>query len=151
MNRISLVRLILFSLIIFSGVYSIGAIQLKIGTPTMPGPGFMPLLLGISLSGASIISLVMSYSGKSGGEKKDCKEKVLSVSILKKPLLMCTVVILYALVLNHLGYVISVFLLMMVLFKGIDPQKWLIALFAAALTTIVSYFIFIYWLGIQIV
>jgi hypothetical protein len=151
MKRIFLVRFILFLLIIFSVIYSIGAVQLKIGTPTMPGPGFMPLLLGIFLSGASTISLAVSYRGKSVSEEKNNEERVLSLATLKKPILMCIAVIVYALVLNRLGYIISVFLLMLVLFKGIDPQGWFTALIAATLTTAVSYFIFIYWLGIQIV
>ena len=124
---------------------------MKIGTPMMPGPGFMPLLLGIFLFGASVISLGATYRAKSASEKKTPEENVLSLSSVKKPLLMCGAIIVYALVLNRLGYVLSVFLLMMVLFKGIEPQGWGTALIASTITTLVSYLIFIHWLGIQIV
>jgi putative tricarboxylic transport membrane protein len=149
MDRIFLSRLILYSLLLFSGIYLAGAVRMKIGTPTMPGPGFMPVLLGIFLFGTSLISLGVSYKSRTPREKRN-EESVLSLSRIKKPLLMCGAVIGYALVLSHLGYVLSVFLLMMVLFKGIEPQGWGTALIASTLTTLVSYLIFIYWLGIQI-
>jgi hypothetical protein len=149
-NGIFLSRLILYCLLIFAGIYLIGAFRMKIGTPMMPGPGFMPVLLGFFLIATSIISLGVSYRSKPGQEKK-IEESVLSLSSVRKPLLMCAAVVAYALVLSHLGYVLSVFLLMMALFKGIEPQGWGTALIASVLTTLVSYLIFIYWLGIQIV
>lgn len=149
MKRIYLFRTILLILIAFSVIYCMGAIRLKLGSPTEPGPGFMPLLLGFFLGGASIVALSISFRSDNGTSEEN-EERVLSMKRLFKPIIMCVAVIVYALIVKHLGFTTSIFLLMLFLFGGIQSQKWITALVASALSTALSYLIFIYWLGVQI-
>ena len=150
MKRKYLIRVTLLLLITFSVPYSIGAVHLKLGNPTAPGPGFMPFLLGLFIGGASTIGLISSYRVKNKKEQEN-EERVFSIKTLYKPIIMCAGVIAFGLILKHLGYIVSIFLLMLFLFKGIESQKWVTALIASALTTAISYLLFIYWLGVQIV
>ena len=46
--------------------------------------------------------------------------------------LVMAALLLYALLLKGLGFIVSTFLLLLFLFKGLEPQKWRIALILAA-------------------
>ena len=150
MKRVYLVRATFLFLIAFSVLYSIGAVQLKLGSPTSPGPGFVPFLLGLFIGGASIIGLISRFRAGNKDEQEN-EERVLSLRSLYRPIIMCVAVIVYALILKHLGFTLSIFLLMLFLFKGIESQRWITALLASVLTTALAYLLFIYGLGIQIV
>jgi len=150
MKRVYLVRATFLVFIAFSVMYSLGSVHLKLGSPTDPGPGFMPFMLGLFMGGASVIGLILSFR-EENKKVQENEEKVFSLKSLYKPMSMCAGVIVYALVLKYLGFSLSIFLLMLFLFKGIETQRWVTALFASAITTAISYLIFIYWLGIQVV
>jgi hypothetical protein len=55
----------------------------------------------------------------------------------------------YAVILNRVGYLVSTFLLMLFLFKGIEPHGWTTAIIATIITTACSYILFGVWLGTQ--
>jgi hypothetical protein len=136
--------------IIFAVIFCVGAIQLKVGDPGHPGPGFMPLLIGVFMGVISFVTLIKglragsrSVSGKMAGD-------LFSVAKISKPGIVYGAIFIYGLLVPVLGYLLSTFGLMLVLFKGIAPQKWGIALIAAAFSVILSYYIFVVWLGCQI-
>jgi hypothetical protein len=51
--------------------------------------------------------------------------------------------------LKGLGFIVSTFLLLLFLFKGLEPQKWRVALVLAAATTAVCYVVFGVFLELQ--
>ncbi len=134
--------------ILFATVYCMGAVGLGIGPPSRPLPGFMPLLIGLFLGGIALFSLLGSLWGKeaplaeSGGT-------LLSFHQIKKPLLIFGALIGYGLILDRLGFLASTSLLMLFLFKGIEPQRWGVAVLWTILTAGFSYLIFVVWLGCQ--
>jgi len=150
MKKISVLRVTLISLVIFSVIYCIGAVWLKIGNPSNPGPGFMPFLLGIFLGGLSIINLFISFRNVATADPKS-EERSFSLGIMWKPMMSFVAVMVYGLILMHIGYLVSTFLLMFFLFKvgGGESQGWFTAFIATILTNALSYLIFGVWLGTQ--
>ena len=56
----------------------------------------------------------------------------------------------FALVIENLGYLISTFILMVLLLRAIDPQKWHVVIAVALSTSLVSYLIFAWLLNIPL-
>ncbi len=134
--------------LLFAAVYCTGAVGLGIGPPSRPLPGFMPLLIGLFLGGVALFSLFCSLWGKEAPQEESGGAH-LSVGQLKKPFLIYGALAGYGLVLDRLGFLASTSLLMLFLFKGIEPQRWAVAVLWTILTVGFSYLIFVVWLGCQ--
>lgn len=140
----------LFLWILFAIVFCIGAIELKVETPAHPGPGFMPFLVGIFMGGISLITLLRDFLARSKTGAGRSATELFPLTKLRKPAVMCVAVFAYALILPRLGYLVSTFALMLVLFKGLASQRWGMAIIAAVLSVTLSYYIFVVWLGCQV-
>ena len=137
----------LFWLII--GVYTvISAYRLGLGRFREPGPGFIFFLAALLLIFLSTIDLGMNLIGKSktGKDKKD--EPIWSGVRWQKVLLVLAGLSLYTYVLNFLGFLLSTFLLMIFLFKLVEPTRWWISILASFITILFSHGIFQLWLKV---
>ena len=148
MKKIYLQRIILSFLVILSFFYCLGAIQLKIDSPTNPGPGFLPFLIGIFIGFLCIIELTRSFQDKVKTDPQN-SERLLDLYALRKIIIVCGSIGVYAIILPYMGYLISTFILMILLFKNVEPQKWVVALISTIITVTLSYLIFVVWLGSQ--
>jgi hypothetical protein len=147
LNRLDPQRIALLGVLLFSIVFSAGAVGLGVGTPHHPRPGFMPLLIGIFMGVVTLFALVHNiWSPEVGVEKT---ETMISWNQLKKPLQIYLALIAYGLLLEYLGFLASTSLLMIFLFKGIEPQKWGTAILLTVTTVFISYLVFVIWLGCQ--
>ncbi len=142
-------KIALYLWILFAIFFSLGSLQLEIGRPSRPGPGFMPLLIGIFMGATSLITLVTTMWAKNGISREAKGDKLFSLVHLRKPILIYVAIATYAVTLNPFGYLLSTCLLMFFLFKYIEPQKLLTTVIATALTVCLSYLIFVVWLGCQ--
>jgi putative tricarboxylic transport membrane protein len=130
----------------------IGSIKLKLGNFHTPGPGFMPFLSGVSLG---IFGLILTFSTTfvrlaNGKEAKN--EKSLVNWDWKKflnPLLTSLILLLYILLLESLGFLLTTFICLLLLFKLSEPKKWLMPLILSVSTSILSYVLFSVWLQCQ--
>ena len=128
--------LFLMILAIFTGVISM---QLGVGGLDLMGSGFMPLLASILLFALSLIDFISSLvKGRTG--KKDKKGPTLGE--LTKPAMLIGALIVYAYFLNSVGFPIMTFLLVYVLFVAMQPKKWRLDLFYAALVSAVTFLFF---------
>lgn len=110
--------------------------HLSIGSLRAPGPGFFPTLIALTLMILSLFLIIpvekkkkkerQSFSARSAG-------RVLTVLV---PLLF------YFFFLEYLGFVVTSFLLLTVLFVGFASQRWHIAVLEASLFTGVAYVLF---------
>jgi hypothetical protein len=142
-------KIALWLWILFSIFFCLESLKLEIGRPSRPGPGFMPLLIGIFMGTTSLITLLTMIWTKKEISRERRDDRLFASVHLRKPLLVYVAVATYALTLNSFGYLISTFFLMFFLFKYIEPQKMLTALLATILTVCFSYLIFVVWLGCQ--
>lgn len=141
-DRISSIVWLFFALYI-----CIGSIYLPLGSIQDPGAGFFPLLTGLFLAGLSIICYIKARINRS----KDQKLSWYSKERLKKLVCVVSAMFAYALVLNLLGFLISTFLLLILLFKiGMESNKWLLAIGGSFATSISCYIIFEVWLRTQL-
>jgi hypothetical protein len=133
-NQIS--SLFLMILAIFTGVISI---QLGVGGLDLMGSGFMPLLASILLFALSLIDFISSLV-KGRTRKRDKKGPTLGE--LTKPAMLIGALIVYVYFLSSVGFPIMTFLLVYVLFVMMQPKKWRLDLFYAALVSAVTFLFF---------
>lgn len=124
-------------LMVFSGAVISGAFDLEVGTPHNPGSGFMILgtagVLGILALHLFIKSLLSRGPRAEKASEPIHRGRIVSVISAN---------IIYILILQPLGYLLSTFFLMGFLFQVHEKGKWLSSLWGAALTSVVSYLVF---------
>jgi len=126
----------------------IASSRLHFGSFDHPGPGFLPLLVGIFLGIFSIIAFLQAYLSKVTEETIPCwypKER------WKKLIGVLAAMFIYAFCLEILGFLLSTFLLLVFLFRaGMESQRWLVAIGGSAIASFSSYAVFELWLKTQL-
>lgn len=112
--------------------------RLELGTLRAPKPGFLVFWGGIALSILSLILLIQTFLPQKT-EKITIWRKDLQ---LRKVLKLTAVLFFYAIVLRWLGFLLSTFLLLLYLFKGLEPQRWRVALILSIVATVLCYLVF---------
>jgi putative tricarboxylic transport membrane protein len=139
-DRISSLFWLLFgSFIVFYSVH-----HLDLGAPKEPGPGFF---LFISGAGVCLTSIMIFTKAMLSKEKEVLK--IFSGIIWIKPALILVILFFYIYFFKKLGFILDTFLLMIFLYRSIEPQSWGIAILSSFLTVLVTWFIFGYWFGVQ--
>ena len=140
-----------FVWLVLGAGFCIGSFRLKIGGLHNPGAGFIPFLVGTLLITLGLIMVVSNQFGprtrmeervgrKSGREDR----KHLFI-----PFLTLLTLVGYVILLEPLGFVLSTFFLLFLLFKISAPQTWLLPIGLSMSTVIISYLIFSVWLQSQ--
>jgi len=129
-------------LILIGLVFCLSSFTIGIGRINAPGPGLIPLGTGGLLILFSLGTIFEIHSNM----KLEGKTSLISGRRWRIVLTVLISLFLYALVLDILGFIITTFLTMAVLFKISEKQSWKLALGASALTTAFTYFLFDYLL-----
>jgi putative tricarboxylic transport membrane protein len=121
-----------------AGVYfTYEGYRLQIGTFQEPKPGFLIFWAGLALFGMSLALFVQTFRAKDEVAKALWKgvrwSKVIKVMVA---------LLAYALVFKWAGFLLSTFLLLLFLLKGLEPQKWSVAIAVSVATVILCYLIF---------
>ena len=126
---------------------SYGGYDLHLGSLHDPGSGFMFFWVGLIMIGLSLIILIKAVREK--GQKGELN--VLWKEIRwKKVILVLAALFIYAYVLIPLGFILTTILLLIFLFKAVEPQKLSWAILGAVVCTLVAYGLFGFWLGCQL-
>lgn len=120
----------------------------EIGRLTQPGPGYLPLVLGIILLLLSLILLVGQIKKTPGAGQAvlpatpsgGWKKVVYAVSVLMAA----------AFLFERVGYLLTFFVLIVLLMKGVGRQSWKRILLTALLTTLGVYIVFVRLLEVQL-
>ena len=134
-------------LFVFGGVVSFEARKLGIGRVSAPGAGFFPFWLGISLllsSGILVIRLLISAEVKSPGDPGSLKG-----TAWQKIVLVVIGLLLYAFLLEPLGYLIATSFIMIFLFKAGESQRWFTVVVWSIAVSALTYVLFKIWLQVQ--
>ena len=124
------------------------ALRLPYGNVHNPGPGFFPLWLGVILGGMSIALFARTTRGK---ESERTLKEILEEDVRwGKVLLVLAGLILYGLLMDHLGFLIMTFLLMALLLRFIEPQPWKVVIAWALAGSVGSYLIFEVWMKLRL-
>ena len=118
--------------------------RLELGTFQAPDSGFLILVAGIVLACLSTALLIQTFFSKE--EDKEVLWKGLQWS---KGVRLLVASFVYTLVLRWMGFLLGTFLFLLYLFKGLEPQRWLVAIELSVITIALSYLIFVLFLGCQ--
>jgi putative tricarboxylic transport membrane protein len=117
------------------------AATLGLGHAGDPGPGFTIFLAAALLALFSVV-LMLSSLLPHPGETREQQETVrwgkIGLTLLS--------LIVYALILTKLGFVLSTFLLVVALLKGLEGKKWSVAVACGAAVALGMYAVFELWL-----
>ncbi len=125
-------------------IYLVECFNLSIGSVSAPEEGFVPLIFGILLCGCSSILMVDAFRQIEKGTTivpKANRAEILSFFML------LAVLIGYVILLPMLGFTFSTLGLIAASAK-IMQAKWREVFTLAAGVTLISYLLFIFWLGI---
>ena len=136
----------LFWLAIGAGV-CYGGYDLELGTLHDPGSGFMFFWLGMIMMGLSLSIFVRALR-----EKQETSEIRSIWAGVQWPKIVAVLIalFLYAYTFDILGFIPGTVLLLIFLFKAIEPQRWSIAIFGAVVSSLAAYVVFKLWLGSQL-
>jgi putative tricarboxylic transport membrane protein len=112
--------------------------SLKVGGLHNPGPGFLPFYTAILLGLLALISLLQTLK-----ESKGPASEIWGGIQFGKLTILLGTLFLYVFLLDRLGFLLGTFLLLLVLFRIVEPYSWKIVLFSSLLTTAATYFFFV--------
>lgn len=130
----------------FSLVVCLESRRLEVGTFQTPGPGFLPFLAAIGLGLLAVIAFIQTLREKTSQEKgvPFFGEYLIKVGLLTG------VLIVYVLLLNILGFMIGTFLLLLFLFRIVEPVRWSKVFLASGITLAAVYLLFDLFLGTRL-
>jgi len=135
-------------LLILSGLICWGSLFLPYGNIRNPGPGFYPLWLGIIL-GAMSVGLIWKTSRQKEGART--LRDILAEKVRwEKVLWVLITLVLYAALMDFLGFLIATFLLMAFLLRFIEPQPWRTVFLWTLVGSLGSYLIFEMWMKLRL-
>ena len=122
--------------------------RLSFGSFHNPGPGFLPLLIGILLGVFSVVVFLRtSLSGKPQENIRSWYPK----ERWKKLIRVLAALFAFSFCLEVLGFLVSTFLLLVFLFRyGMEPKRWVVSIGGSALASFSSYAVFELWLRTQL-
>jgi putative tricarboxylic transport membrane protein len=118
---------------------------LGLGKLVNPGPGLLPFLLGlifIILSSARLFMITCSVESAKEPEEGHTKTEYWRLAMIVVGLLI------WAMILESLGFLIATFILMTLLYRAAGFEKWWVASLWGLVTVLATYFIFTY-LGVR--
>jgi hypothetical protein len=131
---------------VFSLAVCLESWRLNVGDLHAPGPGFLPFIAGLLLALLSLIAFIQALKEKPSQEKSFVSfgHNLMKVGVLSGSL------ILYVLLLNTLGFIIGTLLLLLFLFRIMEPLKWRTVIFASVITLAAAYLLFDFFLGTRL-
>jgi putative tricarboxylic transport membrane protein len=117
---------------------------LKLGTGRAPKPGFMIFWMGVIIVTLSALFFIATFTNP----EQEHKALWWGVRWPRGAKLMAAL-FLYVAVFQVLGFIVSTFLLLVYLFKGLEPQSWRNALLLSAVTITICYLVFGVFLELQ--
>ncbi|MBI4588203.1 MAG: tripartite tricarboxylate transporter TctB family protein [Candidatus Rokubacteria bacterium] len=125
-------------LLIGAGISAWSVAALDIGTLQHPGPGFLPTLCGVLIGGLALVVFAQARrreTGEAGG---------VFWSERSLPRVVATVLALvaYAFLLERAGFVLTTFLVMLVIFTHVARASWLAGILESSIVTGAFYWVF---------
>jgi putative tricarboxylic transport membrane protein len=141
-EKVTSLLLILFALFIGfeSRKYPVGAID-------NPGPGFLPLLLGVAMA---VMAVALAVTVWTNGDDRVRRPFWPEREGLSKVSLTFAVILLFTALLEVTGYMVNIFFLFLVLLGPIGRQKWTLSISIATGATLACYLLFDKWLMIPL-
>ncbi len=130
---------------IFLGLFVVTySYTLGLGKLIEPGPGLLPFLLGLIFLILSLARLMAVLRSREVKENLEDNQKIAYWRII----LVVIALLIWAFMLESLGFLIATFILMTLLYRAAGFTKWYTAVFWGFITVLATYFVFTY-LGVR--
>jgi putative tricarboxylic transport membrane protein len=117
--------------------------DLELGRLRDPGSGFLLFWIGVIMVGLSLITFIRALREEAGTHAL----KPFSLGVRwKKVISVVAALVIYAMVFSWLGFILSTVLLLIFLFKAVEPQRWSVAVAGAVVSALAAYTVFHLWL-----
>jgi hypothetical protein len=117
----------------FAAIVCFGGLKLGFGSFHQPQAGFMPFLSGLVLG---LLALVDLISGVINHWKEEKADKEIWANIHWGKLLLTLVILfIYTVFFNTLGFIIATILLLLFLYRMMEPRPWWVVVVASLITT----------------
>ncbi|MDF0595188.1 tripartite tricarboxylate transporter TctB family protein [Psychromarinibacter halotolerans] len=124
------------------------ALTYPLGSAFRPGPGFVPLGIGVLLIVLGVIVAV--EDARAGGAPSDETATDEAVPVWRPMVATVAGVLVFALLLDRVGYVPASILLVLIVARGERGRNWLIDIAIAAFMAVFGTIVFIWGLGLPI-
>ena len=121
----------------FAGVVCYGGLRLGFGSFQQPHAGFMPFLSGLVLGLLALIDLVSGLVARWKDEKTD--HEIWGNIHWGKILLTLAVLSVYTAFFTTVGFTLSTILLLLFLFRVMEPKPWWVVLVSSVVCTVLFY------------
>ena len=131
----------------------LGSIELKLGDFHTPGAGFLPFFAGALLAVFGLILMLSSLFSQAREGGNAVASKALAKRRWRRflnPLLTVVILLLYILLLESFGFLLTTFICLLLLFKLSESRKWVTPVVLSGSTAILSYLVFSVWLQCQL-
>ncbi len=130
-------------------IICIESIKLNLGNFHNPGPGFLPFVSGATLG---LFGSILTFSTilKRSGKEGELNGKVICVKRNWKTFFLILLTLFaYSFLLEYLGFAVTTFIFLSILFKLKEPKRSVMPFVFSAVATILSVLIFVVWLKCQ--
>ena len=136
------------ALLVFSVAYTLSSLGLRIGRISNPGPGLMPLLLGLALTTCAIVYLIRQFRIRSGGGESSSAESSGGWTAHRIPLSIVAAVAAYPFLLAWLGFLVATTMVVcaILLLLRFKTPSW--SLLVGIVMTVLCYLLFARVLGV---
>jgi putative tricarboxylic transport membrane protein len=117
---------------------------LKLGTARAPKPGFMIFWMGVLIVILSTLFFIATFKLPAQEHKA-----LWQGGLWHRGAKLMAALFVYVALFQLLGFIVSTFLLLVYLFKGLEPQSWRNALLLSAVTIAICYLVFGVFLELQ--
>ena len=116
-----------------------------------PQEGFFPLLIAIIIIGLSLLLLIQSvFLRNQEKEKEDVSVKKEGKIHLSRVLSYIITMLLYGIMLESIGFLISSALLLVFILKVVEKRSWKVTIVLGSASVLISYILFAYFLGVPL-
>ena len=124
---------------LFSLFASYQSYKLGLGTLYQPGPGFLFFWTGIVIGILSLTIILRSLKMRPG---EGTEESIFEKRNVLKVIFVLLALLLYALLIDRLGFIIVTLLLFLFLLKVIEKKRWWFAILLSLMVTGLAYLLF---------
>ena len=118
--------------------------KLRFGTIGRPGPGFFPVVLAAAFSLVCVALLITALRARNGVATN------LGPLHWTKIVATMAALVVYAFLLEPAGFVVATFALLLVFFRGLERQRWVISVAGSLVTALITYLVFKVWLHVRL-
>lgn len=131
--------------LLVSCLICVESLRIPIGSWHDPGPGLLPLVCGITLGLLSLIAFAEAWRNESTDHRE-----ILSSMRWSRLILVIGCLVVYALLLEKLGFLLATFGFLLVILRSVGFHRWIVSIVESGIISIACYLIFNVWLKTQL-